>query len=1182
MPKRNGFNIHDLKFCVWNVGGLISKTYNKIQDSNFIKQINSYDITLLCETHLGYNLPVNIENFKYFPVCRPQSSNFRFYGGLGILIKNNIRQGVKILENTCKDYQWIKLDKHFFNFVNDIYLCLAYIIPSTSSYLHQHDDDILDLIERDITNKYKNKGDIVLCGDMNARSGTEPDFVQNDIHDEHCPIFDYYEYDNVQDIRSSHDNKIDTRGKQLLELCISANMRILNGRTFGDLYGKFTCHKPVGSSVVDYVIVSENLLPKILSFEVSDFIPNFSDCHCKLSFSILATFVNNTPKCNLKLADFTKGYIWTSKSTNNFRDALCHPVCKVQIEKFLKQDMNPEIAATEFLKILRLAASKAGILQKQTKSKRNPRKCKYFDSELHGKRKTLTLKAELLSKYPFDPLIRGSYFKCYREYTKLRKYKKRHFKQNILDQLDLLRDSDPKKYWKLINSLKESKDKNNTGTIETEEWHTYFSDLNKLADSNINRIQEINSAVENMEKIKHFCELDYRISIKEITDSISNLKNGKASGLDGIPAEMLKAGSPVLNPLLQKLFNIIFSTGFYPLQWSSAYITPIFKSGDPSKPENYRGIAINSCIGKLFNTVLNKRLDKFLIDNNIISNCQIGFTKKSRTSDHIFVLKTLIDKYTHGSNRKLFACFIDLRRAFDTVIHAGIRYKLLQYNIAGRFYSIIKDMYQKNQLCVKIDNHLTPMFRSFTGVRQGDILSPNVFKIFLNDLPDIFSKCSNHVSLNKQRVDCLMYADDIVILSDTKEGLQERLNLLHVYCSKWCLNVNLNKTKVMIFNKPGKRFNYPFYYDNGKLIECTSNYKYLGITFTPSGKFSQCKDELYKKSIKACFKLQQCMSSSNPSVHTLLHLYDHTVKPILTYGCEIWGMFATNSAACKKIDQYLFEKVFENDISEKSQMKFMKYILGVNKKSSNIAVMSELGRYPLYFSIILSMLKYYHRLVTCDSDHELLQDAYICNQNLHQSNINTWFSSIEYILKKLSINNVKTKINSFGRIIKDKLCKSFQSFWTEYREKILESKQGKLYTYFLFKNTFGVEKYLSLHEFRFRQSICKIRISAHPLRVETDRYAKSYIDRAKRICNYCTSDKVEDEKHFIVECPLYHNERKYLNMEISKTCGNFNTLDDNSMFLWLFTQEDLILLKNLGKYIADCLEIRRTSNFISS
>ena len=115
--------------------------------------------------------------------------------------------------NTNKDYQWLKLDKQFFNFSKDIFLCLAYIIPSNSSYAKQSNDDILDSIERDIVSKYMNNSDIILCGDLNARSGSEPDFIQNDIYEDHVPVNEDYECDIVQEIRNSYDNKLDARGK---------------------------------------------------------------------------------------------------------------------------------------------------------------------------------------------------------------------------------------------------------------------------------------------------------------------------------------------------------------------------------------------------------------------------------------------------------------------------------------------------------------------------------------------------------------------------------------------------------------------------------------------------------------------------------------------------------------------------------------------------------------------------------------------------------------------------------------------------------------------------------------------------------------------------------------------------------------------------------------------------------
>ena len=127
--------------------------------------------------------------------------------------------------------------------------------------------------------------------------------------------------------------------------------------------------------------------------------------------------------------------------------------------------------------------------------------------------------------------------------------------------------------------------------------------------------------------------------------------------------------------------------------------------------------------------------------------------------------------------------------------------------------------------------------------------------------------------------------------------------------------------------------------------------------------------------MKAYFKLQNCMSSTNPSIDTFLHLYDHTIKPILTYGSEIWGMFSVDLSSCREKSDYCFEKKFSTSHTEQSHVKNIKYILGVNRKTTNIAVMSELGGYPIYFSVILAMLKYCHRL---ESQQEgLLFDAYV-------------------------------------------------------------------------------------------------------------------------------------------------------------------------------------------------------------
>ena len=101
----------DLKFCFWNVGGIVHGGMNKLDDDMFLSEIKAYDIILLAETHIGYNTPLSIDGYKYYPVCRPISGNGRYFGGLAIFIKQALKPHISLLVNSQKDFQWMKFDK---------------------------------------------------------------------------------------------------------------------------------------------------------------------------------------------------------------------------------------------------------------------------------------------------------------------------------------------------------------------------------------------------------------------------------------------------------------------------------------------------------------------------------------------------------------------------------------------------------------------------------------------------------------------------------------------------------------------------------------------------------------------------------------------------------------------------------------------------------------------------------------------------------------------------------------------------------------------------------------------------------------------------------------------------------------------------------------------------------------
>ena len=307
---------------------------------------------------------------------------------------------------------------------------------------------------------------------------------------------------------------------------------------------------------------------------------------------------------------------------------------------------------------------------------------------------------------------------------------------------------------------------------------------------------------------------------------------------------MIKASLKYILPLLSKLFNCILISGKYPKCWTEGIITTLHKKGDQSSPDNYRGITISSCLGKLFCSVLNNRLKTFCNENSIIDDRQSGFRKRGRTSNNVFIIKTLYEKYCLDSNQKLYACFIDFQKTFDSVWHEALLLKLLRSGVGGPFYILLKNMYENVTASVRCGHKLSHIFSIQRGVKQGDILSPLLFNIFVNDMIGLFSEGDcNPPMLNKEKVGCLMYADDLVILSTSKIGLKSSLLKLNTYCDKWKLNVNFSKSKIMCFSKQGTISKDSFKVKD-QILEEVKSYPYLGLQISNNGNFKMAQKSL--------------------------------------------------------------------------------------------------------------------------------------------------------------------------------------------------------------------------------------------------------------------------------------------------------------------------------------------------
>ena len=619
-----------------------------------------------------------------------------------------------------------------------------------------------------------------------------------------------------------------------------------------------------------------------------------------------------------------------------------------------------------------------------------------------------------------------------------------------------------------------------------------------------------------------------------------------------------------------KLFNLILFTGIYPSKWRENYIKPVFKGGCFNNPSNYRGIALSSCLGKFFSRVLYNRLEKYSENNNIICREQIGFKKGCRTSDHILTLKTIIDN-TFKSNKRIYACFIDFKKAFDTINREALLHKLAEYNINGPFFNILKDMFKEVLFAVKVTEGITNMFPSTVGVKQGCILSPTLFSFYINDLTSMFDNTCDPVTLHDIKLSSLLYADDLVLISESSEGLQNCLNKLNTYCEKWNLTVNLDKTKTMIFNKSGKKLTKDKFVLNNEVIECCTEYKYLGILFKPSGIFTNAVNLLCKKASKALFCIKKILYSDKMDVFSHMKLFNSCVSPILLYCSEIWSLnIVKNNKTLES--QYLSME------SVKLQIKFAKGLLNVNSKAVNTAVLAELGMYPIGIQALKSSVGFWLHILKSNENESLLYNVYKANKQLNDG----FASKVKMLLSKLNFTHVWENQCTFSKkrlllAVVKKLNENYIIFWRNCLFNDDNSINGnKLRTYRKFKVKYELEKYLLLNlDKNVTKNYAKIRISNSMLAVERGRYNKTALEN--RICPLCHKE-VEDEFHFIITCSEINKTRIKMFDEISRIVPCFNSMSEENKFEFIFSCEECDILLIIVNYISEMYNERNNYN----
>ena len=227
--------------------------------------------------------------------------------------------------------------------------------------------------------------------------------------------------------------------------------------------------------------------------------------------------------------------------------------------------------------------------------------------------------------------------------------------------------------------------------------------------------------------------LNREIGIDEVVAAVDKLKKGKAAGEDGIINELFMYGGDEAVVAVWELVKVMWEREEVPRAWMRGVVVPFFKDGDRKDPGNYRGISLLSIVGKIYTMVLNERIMTFCEDEGVLAEEQGGFRKGRGCPDQLFSLLQVLD---NRRRNKTYCCFIDVRKAYDRVFRAGLWKRLWDVSIRGKMWRVLVGLYDEVKSSVRVDDGLSEWFDVDVGVRQGCVLSPVLFSIFINGMVD--------------------------------------------------------------------------------------------------------------------------------------------------------------------------------------------------------------------------------------------------------------------------------------------------------------------------------------------------------------------------------------------------------------------------------------------------------------
>ena len=463
---------------------------------------------------------------------------------------------------------------------------------------------------------------------------------------------------------------------------------------------------------------------------------------------------------------------------------------------------------------------------------------------------------------------------------------------------------------------------------------------------------------------------------------------------------MLKLAGLIHLPFFTNLFNHIYSTGCFPSIWKQAYISTLHKKGSKQDPANYRPLSITSCLGKLFTGTLNDRLMAFMIRKNIAHPFQGAVTRGRRGTDHIFLANTLIDQ-AKFLGHPLYAAFIDLQKAYDSVCRPLLFRKMVITGLGPKFCNIVEAMYVNASYRLKVGNRLGTSFSTNVGLRQGDPLSPLLFNLFIADIVFAFTTGCSAPMIQDLPVPSVQFADDICNFATILDGLRASIKCTLDYCQANRLRVNMAKSCYSVFNTPKSTSHRDLAVSN-QLLRYESAPSYVGVSLSDNK--AEQNSVMLQKASRASYALRSLLDST-VAAKVVNKLYEQLIEPILLYAVEQWLPYIHPRMVDKSGPIETFASPSSQLSTEDTWKKFIYPHYNLNASTLVLAVRAELGQYPTFVSGISRLASYmsYISQDTAPPPPRLIHKAVYAQRVMATKSKYNWWSNSWRILNHFTV-----------------------------------------------------------------------------------------------------------------------------------------------------------------------------------